>query len=306
MEKLKGPFKEIIPIFQKYKKSIGLKYDNISDYNYLDKKLYDEKIITLDDSVKIFDVLVTNEVNEKRREKNYKCLLQLYDFMKILGYQNMYIEPLFFKNNSDFIAKVLTKREINYLFKKIDEECKTINENLYPIIFRLIYSCGLRISEVVNIKICDFSLENQAITIVKSKYNITRVLPLSSSMFNLLKTYLDSDKVKNNAYLFERNGKKISTYSLEKFMKNICTKYRIRVHDLRWTFAVHTLNNLFDENINSVEALYPLMIYMGHQSIESTEYYLQLTNEHYKEVVKKLDKKYPNIFPKVGDDNDDR
>lgn len=291
---LKGPFKEIIPIFQKYKKSIGYKYDNINAYIKLDEQLYKNKILNLKNTKKIYEILIEKEINEKVKEKNYKSLKELYDFMKILGYENLYLEKNFFKNTADFKPIIFTKTEIKKMFESIDKYSLEINNQIYSVFFRLIYSCGLRISEGINLRIKDICLKTGVITIYKSKNNITRIIPLSDSMFIIIKKYMQT--LTDNNYLFEKNGKKLNSYDIEKTLKKVTNIKEVRVHDLRETFAVHTLNNLFKSNIKTSEVLYPLSIYMGHTSIESTEYYLTYTNEFYKEIIKKSSLK---IFPKV-------
>jgi len=295
MQKLNGPFKDILPGFQKYKKSLGYKYDNIYDFKSLDIFLAANQINNLDNSKKIFEVAVLNN-NNNNRKKYYFCLKELYDYLKRIGYKNLYFEKIYFKNDEYSNIKILTTKEIKILFENIDKNYTNDNQ-LYSVIFRLIYSCGLRIGETINLKINDFSLENRDITIHNGKNNISRIIPLSDSMFQVLKKYLNTISNKNQIYLFEKNDKKIDQGVIRKVFKNSCPIQNARVHDLRHTFAVHTLDNLFKNNIQSKEALYPLSIYMGHTTIESTEYYLRFTKEYYKNIQKKMDK---NFYPKVG------
>lgn len=295
MEKLKGPFKDIIPRFQQYKKSLGYEYNNINNYNNLDRQLFNSGIKDLKNTKKIFDVLVTN-TKDYKKEMNYYCLKELYSFMNILGYKNLYIEELYFKKDPKAKSVILTKNEILELFNKIDALSKIKSNVVYPVFFRLIYSCGLRPSEAINLKINDISLENETIRISKSKHNKTRIIPLSSSMLEIIKQYLS--KVENNTYLFEINRKQLNLKTVNKFFNNITKE--MRIYDLRHIFAIHTLNKLFDGDVKSSEALYPLSIYMGHANVKSTEYYLKFTKEYYKDVIQKIDKYYKKTISKKG------
>lgn len=297
MEKLVGPFRDIIPKLIKYKKSLGHKYNTINNYVMLDRYLFNEGIKDLRDTKKIYEILITNTTGYRKRA-NYFCLKELYAFMKILGYKNLYMEELYFENESSEKATILTNKGIIELFNEIDELCKRINNVVYPVLFRLIYSCGLRPGEIIKLKTSDISLDNGTIKIMQSKNNKTRILPLSKSMFTIIKHYLSKKEVKENVYLFEINNKKLTSQMINSFLDTICID--IRLYDFRHTFAVHTLNKLFSGDVKSSEALYPLSVYMGHSNIKSTEYYLQFTKEYYKDVIKKIDKHYKQEISKNG------
>lgn len=297
MEKLTGPFKDIIPMFQKYKKSIGYNYDNINNYILIDKILKYNKVTNFDDTKRIFDILVNEEDDLKKQKRNYFALKELYSFMNIIGYKNTYIEKRYYKLETNK-TQPLSQKEIDTFFKILDQYCKLNNDNMLPVIFRLIYSSGLRISEAINIKNVDFNRKNGTLLIYKSKNDITRLLVLSNSMLKILDKYFQINDLSNNKYLFEKNNKKIDINYLEKIFNKITTIMGIKskVHSLRFTFAVNTLNNLYKNKINSKEILYPLSIYMGHQNIKSTEYYLQFTIEYQKKYV-------TNIIPKGGNND---
>lgn len=305
MEKLKGPFKDIILNFQKYKKSLGYKYDNINSFKKLDKTLALNGITNLDNTKIIFDFLVTNEKNYKIKKSNYHLLSQLYNFMDLIGYKNLYFKNLYFENNnSNFKPTILTKKQIKIFFNNLDNYCLQLSypENyIYPVIFRLLYSSGLRISEALNLKTSDLSLKNRHIFISESKEGISRELPLSDSMFKVLEDYTKLIPISNNIYLVEINNKKIS-YNIiknkfDKILEN--SKFHFRIHDLRHTMAITTFNNLFDKGYDEKWILYYLHFYLGHSKYKSTEKYLRYTDKRYKKLIKLISAKYPNIYPEM-------
>ena len=310
MENLKGPFKDIIPMFQKYKQSIGYKYDNIYSYKKLDTILSENNIYTLDNSKLIFEILITNEKNEKLKERNYRCLVELNKFMNILKYQSLYLEPIYFEDGSNFKVRIFTSKEIKKIFKAIDEESEELSTQeryIYPVLFRLIYSCGLRISEALNLKKADFNPKNQQITIYMSKNAITRIIPLSNTMSETISQYFKMVNTENNIYFFELNKNKINKQKVEDFFNRIINKISLskaRIHDFRHTHAVINLDKNGKGIFTIYDLLYPLSIYMGHDSLQSTEWYLQFTKNNYKKVVNKLTKTYPNLIPVVGDNNE--
>ena len=309
MVQINGPFKDIIPNFQKYKKSLGYKYDNIYKYHRLDKILFDNNIVDLKDSKKIYEVLVTNETNLNKKNEHYLALKELYKYMKLMGYDDLYFESLYFSNTSNFEPTILTKQQLKIFFETLDSFCKTLEYPkcyIFPVLFRLLYSNGLRIKEALDLKVINYSAERMVIYIEKSKENVSRELPLENSMMEVLKEYENLIPIKNQTYLFELNGKKISKYQIDCIFKGVLflLNFKFRKHDLRHTMAVTTFNNLFDKGYNEQWILYYLHIYLGHRDFKSTEYYLRYTKNRYKKMVKKVTKTYPNIFPKVGDINE--
>ncbi len=306
MEKLSGPFKDIIPNFQKYKKSLGYKYNNINLFRKLDESLSKKGIKDLKDTKIIYDILITNENNYSTKKRNYHLLLQLYNFMHLIGYENMYFEILYFNDYSDFKPTILTNNQLKKFYSKLDDYCKNLQypENyIYPVLYRLIFSNGLRISEALNIRTSDFSLENKRIFISESKENVSRELPISKSMVDILNIYLGEISILNNMYLFEIDKKKISYNKAKRKFKDVLENldFSFRIHDLRHTMAVTTFNNLYDKGYNETWILYYLHFYLGHKSYESTERYLRYTKSRYKKAVKTITKKYPNIYPEMRD-----
>ena len=305
MEKLNGPFKDIIPNLQKYKKSLGYKYNNINIYIRIDKILKNNDILDLSDTEKIFKILVTNEENENRKKEHYYALNQLYKFMNIIGYQNLYFESYYFTNNSHFEPTILTKEQVKLFFEILDSYCIALEipeRYIFPVLFRFIYSNGLRISEALNLKLVHYSLEKQWIYIDESKENLSRELPLSNSMVEVLKKYENLVSIQDQTYLFELKGKKVTMYKVNKIFNELLNilDFKFRKHDLRHTMAVTTFNNLFDKGYKERWILYYLHIFLGHRRFESTEYYLRYTDSRYKKALKTVSKMYPNIFPIVG------
>ena len=302
MEKI-GPFKQILPNFQSFKKSLGYKYNNINHYYVLDKILLANNIFDLSNTKKIFEVLVEKETNENRKRKNYNCLKQLYEYLKIIGYKDLYLKEYRFNTISNFKPTILTNKQLNIFFKTLDDYCKNSKNKedyIFSILFRLIYSCGLRISEVLTLKNTDYSTEKGTIYIKKSKDNVTREIPVSNSMNKILKSYISNKN--NNIYLFEINNQKISYNQISNIFKKILNRldFKFRIHDLRHLFSITTFNNLYKQGHNEYWILYYLHIYLGHKNWKSTEHYLQFTSKYLKKAVKQFSDFYRN----VGDINE--
>lgn len=296
MEKLNGPFSDIIPILYKMKKSIGYKYNTIKDYIELDNFLYKNNVRKINSE--IFTIAVVKEKNPYLKKKRYYALENINVVLETLNIPIIKLGKINLEKNEKFIARILTEKEINILFKEIDKESKILkgpNKNIYPVLFRLLYSTGLRINEALALKKGNYNEKNGVLQILNSKNLISRNVVLSDSMKNIFDKYLHLLK-ENEELIFN-----ISYTKVQSFFQKIIIKLSLepcRIHDLRHMFAVYALyrvKNEMDEN----KALYYLSVFMGHSSIESTVYYLQLTSKHKQEMNEKLKKINKYIFKEV-------
>lgn len=290
MQKLNGPFRDIIPILIKMKKSTGYKYDNINSYVELDNFLYNKGITKI--SPEIYIVSVLEEENSYLKRKRYYILENLNVVMEALNIQPIKLGKIKLDKNEKFVSRILMKEEIKILFKKIDFESKKINKNLYPVLFRLLYSTGLRISEALNLTKSDYKGEYGVLRILNSKNLISRNVVLSNSMKKIFDKYIMTIKNKNDLIF------NISYSEARNFFHKIIIELSFepcRLHDLRHTFAVYALDNLKNKMTEN-KALYYLSVFMGHTSKDSTVYYLQLLPKHRIEMNKKMNKINEYIF----------
>lgn len=186
----------------------------------------------------------------------------------------LYSEIIFKQNlNSDFLRGYRKERKLPDVLS-IEEIKQVIDgiENLkHKTIISLIYSCGLRISECVNIKISDIDSKRMMIKIVESKGNKDRYVPLSNKMLLLLREYYKEYKPKE--FLFEGQFKKFySARSIQTILKSALAKTKIRksisVHSLRHSYATHLLEQGTD--IAIIQKL------LGHKDIKTTLLYTQI------------------------------
>ena len=151
------------------------------------------------------------------------------------------------------------------------------------LIIELLYSTGVRVSELVNIKIRDISFDTKKILIL-GKGNKERYVLYGSYLKDLLDLYLNKSRpqlVNNNDYLIlNRFGNKITTRGIRLIIENVLKKgeldYHVSPHTLRHTFATHMLENGAD--LKSVQEL------LGHVSLSTTQIYTHVTNERLRKV----------------------
>ena len=135
--------------------------------------------------------------------------------------------------------------------------------------FALMYGCGLRLGEIIRLKICDIDGKRRVIRIHESKYGKDRYVMLSDGLRSLLREYYKLARPK--VHLFENllTGCTMDPRTFQKLFKRACKTARIikavTPHTLRHTFATHRLENGTD--VRRVQML------LGHTSVRTTEHY---------------------------------
>lgn len=152
------------------------------------------------------------------------------------------------------------------------------------VILETFYSTGIRVSELINIKISDINFYDRTIKIL-GKGNKERYVLFGSVLSKKLDNYINNGRNKllknKNDYLFlNKNGNKLTSKGIEfiidKNVKLSGLNYKITPHTLRHTFATDMLNNGAD--LKTVQEL------LGHENLSTTQIYTHVSNEHLKEV----------------------
>lgn len=167
---------------------------------------------------------------------------------------------------------VLTRKEVKEILLKI------IN-NKHKIMIAIAYASGLRVSEVVNLKVTDIDLEELTIHIKNAKGKKDRITVFSAELVNSIKNLIIGKNF--NDFVFESNrGGKLTTTSAQKIFYRALSKTKIKkqasFHSLRHSFATHLLENGTD--IRYVQEL------LGHSNIRTTQIYTQVTNPKLKNI----------------------
>lgn len=213
----------------------------------------------------------------KKQEKNYSPqTINLYLNAIKFFYREITKNPqkvnLKFAKRSKKLPIVLSREEI----KKIIESIKNLKHKL---IISLAYGAGLRISEVVNLKVKDINLEELTIHLKDAKGKKDRITIFPEKIRSDIQELI---AIKNlNDYLFEsERGGKLSERTAQKVFENALRKSDIKkdatFHSLRHSFATHLLENGTD--VRYVQEL------LGHQNIRTTQIYTQVTNPNLKNI----------------------
>lgn len=208
------------------------------------------------------------------------------DFLKFLisnGYKNIYYENRKFKITNNYKPTIFSDEEIIILFEAMDKYTKTFKDKkynnyyTYSILIRLIYACGLRNSEVINITMENINFSKNTIDIINSKRNVSRIVVFSASMKRCLIDYINTF-----GFLFQIDGKQISKEALRTFYKKVLSIARLNInshlHDLRHCFCNKAFNQMLEKGYDENVVIVYLYKYMGHKYITETEYYLHFTD----------------------------
>lgn len=261
---------------------------------------------------------------EKRDIEKSRCQLnrisvvrEFARYMNSIGVPS-YVIPLGFhkKNqaNERPIPHIYTKDELVAIFGAADKykyQHKSPAMHLViPVIFRLIYCCGLRPVEARLLKIENVNLTAGCIKIVESKGHKDRIVVMSDDMFKLAKQY--NAKLEqiypNREYFFQSpRGKMYSQpWSADIFRKLLMSAGLYRKHgrtpreyDLRHTFATHRLYKWLQDGENINACLPYLSEYMGHAKLSSTAYYIHLVPEFYPKMIELGLESSVNIIPDI-------
>ena len=294
-----GPFAPMCELFVAQKRATGIKYD--------------QQAIVLrmfDNFCKAFEITnyeITEEIaiawaekrpNEKEITRHNR-IAEMHRFSLFLcaqGYVS-YLVPTLPKTGEKHYPYIFSKEEICRIIASADHlEPTNISPDrhlVYPCLIRVLYGCGTRISETLNLLNKDVDLENGIFHIQHSKNDGERLVPMSAPLRKYCLDY--SNKVHRGTdgskpFFSTRDGGFYSRSTVGKEFRSLLWDAGIpyrgkdegpRLHDLRHTFVCHRLKEWAEAGISLHTKLSVLSKYLGHSSIRATEWYLHLTAEIY-------------------------
>lgn len=220
------------------------------------------------------------------------------------------------KPSSSFIPRILTHGEVGQLLQEVDHLRPTAKAPLrhlaMPEVFRLLYGCGMRLGEVLHLRVADVDLDRGVLMVREAKFGKDRLVPPALPLVQRLQQYAaDFGRRPDDGYFFPspRGGpwRHAAVYWLFRELLLRCgishggRGQGPRVHDLRHTFAVHTLLRWYREGADLDAKLPVLATYLGHQSLEGTQHYLHMTAELFPEVIGRANAEFGDVIPRRGE-----
>ena len=171
------------------------------------------------------------------------------------------------------IPSVLTKDEMRKLLSVIENKKSKL-------MISMIYACGFRVSELVNLKINDFDLEEDIGHVRQGKGRKDRIFNIPENLKKLIEKQIKTQSEKNETYLFSGANGSLSSRNLQKIIKKAVDKTEIKKsvspHTLRHSFATHLLENNVD--IRKIQEL------LGHADLSTTQIYTHISREELKKI----------------------
>lgn len=237
-------------------------------------------------SIKEFVYEISKNVSPRSQARIISGLRSFFSYLVFEGYRKSNPTDLLETPKIGLkLPDTLSESEINSLIAVIDlshpqgERNRTILETLY--------SCGLRVSEIITLKISDLFFEEGFIRVL-GKGNKERFVPIHSRAQQLIDLYIKTDRNKiepqrgfEDTIFLNRRGKGLTRQMIFIILKDLAEKIglhkKISPHTFRHSFATHLLKNGAD--LRAIQQM------LGHESITTTEVYVHLDRSFLKDVL---------------------
>ena len=285
MQKYMDSFIEYITLQKHYSSDTIINYTKDLDdfYSYLDSNNI-RSISSVDyNIIRGYLMLLHEKKYSKKTISRHISTLKSF-FKYLLGEHYINDNPLSLITSPKLdkkLPQVLYYEELEKLLNSINDD--TIIGLRNNLILELLYSTGVRVSELINIKINDIDKYNKQINVF-GKGSKERIVIYGNVCENKLNKYLNKrnelDKYKSEYLLLNNQGRQLTTrgirYIIDKIIKEGGLKFHISPHVLRHTFATHMLNEGAD--LKSVQEL------LGHENLSTTQIYTHVSNERLRNV----------------------
>ena len=273
------------------------------EYLIIDKKYSENTVKSYNNDLKKYELFFKNtninSIKENHIKEYLKHLKENNNDNRTINhnistlrsfYKFLLIEKIIKENPMEYIEMPKTKKSLPKTLS-IEEIDKLLNFKLTDAfsfrnkaMLELMYSSGLRVSELINVKIHDIDTSNCIIRIM-GKGKKERIVPLGDYAIKYIELYIKEYREKLikrelNEYLFINNhGKKMTRQGFFKILKQLAKEQNIKTefspHTLRHSFATHLLNGGAD--LRSIQEM------LGHESISTTQIYTHVSKEQLKE-----------------------
>ncbi len=311
--------------FEKYIEFKRGKGEKVTHSTLIRLKLLNQELNHLCGSLEISretaETILCERNNESPANRGLRIsdLRQFSRFLQGLGGRTWEIPPKYMKNaHVAFRPYIFSEEELTAITLAADSLPKGRRSQshctAYPVIIRILIGTGMRIGEVISLRIQDVDIENRLLIVYKSKNNVSRYVPMSESLFVSVEKYFYECACQNDAqqYLFVSpyTGTGYSYGAMKYMFKKIFKTVRIcppqgklpRIHDVRHSFCTASLNNMLESGMNLYTAVPILAAYVGHVNLSDTERYIHLTEQGYRDFIEK-ESGLSCLIPEVGDEH---
>jgi integrase/recombinase XerD len=282
----------------------------------LDNFLVQEGLTTYELPASIARKWLAKKAHESARTQQQRITVTRHfsGFLLRLGY-SAYLpdSTLAARSSSTFVPRMLSDEELRKFFQAVDKLEPTARSPLrhliMPEVFRLLYGCGFRVSEVLKLRVRDVDLNQGIITVRQGKFRKDRLVPPALSLVNRLRKYsVHFEKRPPDAIFFPGpSGGPFSLRTVYALFRKLLLQCGIshggrgkgpRIHDARHQFAVRALRRWYRDGADLDAKLPLLATYLGHQNLSGTQRYLHLTAELFPEITARADAAFGDVIPR--------
>jgi integrase/recombinase XerD len=317
-----GPFKNYLKSHIELKRALGYKYetnskqlmcfDRFTIQKYPKARALTKEIVLEWCSKRTYEA----QANQLSRAS---LIRQLGKYLDSIGIKAYVLPKGYYPSKKKYMPYIFSVEELIRFFAETDK-CQYYKERphrhlIMPIIFRMIYTCGLRLSEARLLKVADVDIENGVLTIQQSKKDKSRLVPMSKYLTERCRAFskkVHSKSTGKNYYFPDGQDKPMTIRNVYSNFRRFLWRAKIshsgkgpRIYDFRHTYAVHCLKKWTEKEMDLTAYLPVLRTYMGHDSFAETAYYLHLTIDMFPDITKKLELRYPGIIPELEGGTDE-
>jgi len=308
---------ELIAGYIEEKRAVGYKYikassllkqfDTLATREHLEEKELPKELVLL---------WTEKRPNETKSNRNGRISIVrgLAKYMVRLGYE-AYIFPdaAVTIDRYSYVPYIFSEGELRSIFTVCDNypvsDTSPNRHLILPLLFRMLYGCGLRISEALSLKLNEVDLKQGTLFIGEAKFGKERIVPMAETLTKRCRRYIGiiHNYESCNAFFFPSPyGGPYKGSTIYKLFRGILWKAGIshsgkgpRLHDIRHSFSVHCLKKWVLNKENLTNLLPYLSAYLGHVDLRGTQHYLRLTADLYPEIVASVEQNFSSLIPEV-------
>lgn len=313
----------LIDGFIEEKRAVGYKYKKGSSLlKQFDTLAVNENLVEMKLPKELVLIWTEKRSHETVSTRNGRISIirGLARYMVRLGHEAYHFPPSSITiDRYSYVPYIFSETELKNIFTICDTyPISDVSPNrhlILPLLFRILYGCGLRISEALNLKLKDLDLNQGTLFIREAKFGKERIVPMVETLTESCRVYVEKvhQFMPENTFLFSSPyGGRYKESTVYKLFRKILWKAGIshsgkgpRLHDLRHSYSVHCLKKwvLNEEDITNL--LPYLSAFLGHVDLRGTQHYLRLTADLYPKIIVSVEQNFSTLIPEVSYDETD-